>query len=314
MNEPLFFDCIPFARIWGGRQIEQQFGRPLPNDGLAYGESWEISDRPEFVSTVTEGKWKGHSLHDLWVNHQEELFGKGYGHLPAFPLLCKILDANDKLSIQVHPPASIARELGGDSKTEAWYVAESAPDAELYAGWVKEVTSNEIEAAITSGTLEKLIHVLTPRRGESLFLPSGRVHALGAGLVIFEIQENSDTTYRLYDWNRTDDQGNPRELHIEKGIQSLTLSDIQPEMRPNIPGELVHSREFIMEQIDLSEGAEAELAHPDYFSLLVIAEGSVTFNGKVATRGTFLILPRNSAPGKTMQGGARVIRCTVPVE
>lgn len=308
---PLTFKPAFFQRIWGGRQLATQFGRELPNDGQPYGESWEISDRPELSSEVAAGPCKGKTLHELWTGSREELFGKGYDHFPQFPLLCKILDAQDKLSIQVHPPALIAKSLGGDSKTEAWYIAEAAPGASLYSGWEKPVTSSEIAASVADGTLHTLIHELFPKKGEALFLPSGRVHALGAGLVVFEIQENSDTTYRLYDWNRTDAEGNPRELHVENALKSLDLEDIRPEMLPASGGTIADSPEFLLEQFDLKEGDPLPVEDASRFTLFVVAEGSLQFKDMILTRGTFFIVPVQGETGEALPQ-TRVLRCTVP--
>src|SRR5208283_4935377 len=147
-----------------------------------------------------------------------------------FPLLCKILDAREKLSLQVHPPASRAAELGGDPKTEMWYIADAAPDAELYAGFKRGVTRAQFEKKIRTGDVAGCFHRIKVRKGDAMFLPSGRVHAIGAGLVIFEIQQNSDTTYRVFDWNRTGLDGQSRELHVAQSIASIDFNDFEPAL------------------------------------------------------------------------------------
>lgn len=311
-TEPLVFKSAVFPRLWGGRQLSTLFGRELPADGQNYGESWEISDRPEFISEVALGPWKGMNLHQLWTGYREELFGKGYERFERFPLLCKILDACDKLSLQVHPPAPIAKELGGESKTEAWYIAESNPGSSLFSGWEFHVSREEVAQSIADGSLRDLIHELFPSRGDSLFLHSGRIHALGAGIVVFEIQENSDTTYRLYDWNRVDDKGNPRELHVDKAIASLDMEDIRPEPRPSQPGIIADSREFLLEQIDLDKNEKTGLADSGHFALFAIAEGEAVFGEITFRRGDFFVLPRGAAEGMAKVNQTRVLRCTVP--
>src|SRR5207302_7774492 len=145
-----------------------------------------------------------------------------------FPLLIKILDAQEKLSLQVHPPAHKAAALGGEPKTEMWYIAEAEPGAELYVGLKQGVTRTEFERKISSGTVAECFHRIAVREGDTMFLPSGRVHALGAGLVIFEIQQNSDTTYRVFDWNRVGLDGKPRELHVTESLENIDFEDFEP--------------------------------------------------------------------------------------
>ncbi len=164
-------------------------------------------------------------------NHRAELLGDAK---PAsenrFPLLIKILDARDKLSLQVHPPASKATELGGEPKTEMWFIADAAPGAELFVGLKCGVTRAEFEKKIADGSVAECFHRVPVRAGDTMFLPSGRVHAIGSGLVIFEIQQNSDTTYRVFDWNRTGLDGKPRELHIAQSLASIDFNDFEPKL------------------------------------------------------------------------------------
>jgi mannose-6-phosphate isomerase len=145
-------------------------------------------------------------------------------------LLVKILDARDKLSLQVHPPTAVAARLGGEPKTELWYVADAAPTAELYAGLKRGVTPVEFEQKIAGGAVAECFHRLPVKTGDALFLPSGRVHALGAGNVIFEIQQNSDTTYRVFDWNRMGLDGQPRALHLPESLASIDFNDFEPAL------------------------------------------------------------------------------------
>jgi mannose-6-phosphate isomerase len=145
-----------------------------------------------------------------------------------FPVLIKLLDAREKLSLQVHPPASKAAELVGEPKTEMWYIADAAPGAELYVGLHRGVTRTEFEKKIADGSIADCFHRVPVKSGDTMFLPSGRVHAIGAGLVIFEIQQNSDTTYRVFDWNRVGLDGKPRELHVAKSLASIDFNDFEP--------------------------------------------------------------------------------------
>ncbi|PWU19578.1 MAG: mannose-6-phosphate isomerase [Verrucomicrobia bacterium] len=254
MLYPLTFQPIFKERVWGGRELERLYHKALP-PGLRVGESWEISDRPGDVSIITNGPLAGRDLHWLVKNHPAQLFGQTNAATrppnhrtrtaasstldprpptPShFPLLIKILDAREKLSLQVHPPAKKAAQLGGEPKTELWYVAHAAPNAELYVGLKRGVTRQEFEKKTRSGSVADCFHRLKVREGDALFLPSGRVHALGAGLVIFEIQQNSDTTYRVFDWNRLGLDGKPRELHIAESLASIDFEDFEPKLVPS---------------------------------------------------------------------------------
>src|SRR5205085_418939 len=172
-------------------------------------------------------------LHWLVVNHAAELLGEVKTHQGRLPLLIKILDAQEKLSLQVHPPPEKAAELGGEPKTEMWYITDAAPGAELYVGLKKGVTREELEQKIQAGTVAQCFHRITVKAGDAMFLPSGRVHAIGAGLVLFEIQQNSDTTYRVFDWNRLGLDGKPRALHVPQSLASINFEDFEPPLINN---------------------------------------------------------------------------------
>jgi mannose-6-phosphate isomerase len=264
---PLTFHPIFKERIWGGREIEKLYGKKLPA-GKVIGESWEISDRPGDESVVANGKFAGKSLRWLMENHARELLGDAK---PAsenrFPLLIKILDAREKLSLQVHPPASKAAELKGEPKTEMWFIADAAPGAELFVGLKRGVTRAEFEKKISDVSVADCFHRVRVRAGDTMFLPSGRVHAIGDGLVIFEIQQNSDTTYRVFDWNRVGLDGKPRELHIAQSLASIDFNDFEPKLAGvKLAGDdkiksrpLVRDKLFNVEHLEIKSGAVAKL-------------------------------------------------------
>ena len=230
MLYPIVFQPIFKERIWGGRELERLYAKPLP-PGKPIGESWEISDRPGDASVIVNGPLAGKSLRWLMENHAAEILGgAGSADGGRFPLLCKILDAREKLSLQVHPPAAKAAELHGEPKTEMWFIADAAPDAGLYVGLKRGVTRAEFEKKIADGSVADCFHRIPVRAGDAMFLPSGRVHAIGDGLVIFEIQQNSDTTYRVFDWNRVGLDGKPRELHIAQSLASIDFNDFEPKL------------------------------------------------------------------------------------
>ncbi len=229
MLYPIIFQPVFKDRIWGGRELERLYAKPIPAGQI--GESWEISDRPGDASVIANGSLAGKNLRWLMENHAAEILGDAKPAADGrFPLLCKILDAREKLSLQVHPPASKAAELKGEPKTEMWYIADAAPDASLYVGLKNGVTRAEFERKISDGSVADCFHRIPVKAGDTMFLPSGRVHAIGDGLVIFEIQQNSDTTYRVFDWNRVGLDGQPRELHITQSLASIDFNDFEPKL------------------------------------------------------------------------------------
>ncbi len=237
MLSVLTFEPILKERIWGGRNLEKLYGKNLPPN-LPIGESWEISDRPGDESIIAAGPWQGKTLHQIMQERPAELLGPLPEMPQRFPLLIKIIDARDKLSLQVHPPAIQAAQLGGEPKTEMWYVVQAGPAAELFAGLKRGVTRAEFEKQLANGAVANCFHRIPVKAGDALFLPSGRVHAIGAETMIFEIQQNSDTTYRVFDWNRLDAAGRPRPLHLAQSLASIDFADFEPSLLPaaTVPG------------------------------------------------------------------------------
>jgi len=224
---PLTFQPIFKERVWGGRSLERLYGKPLPPD-VPIGESWEIADRPEGVSVIANGPLAGKTLRWLMEEHRSELLGRQAPPNGPFPLLVKILDARDRLSVQVHPPRGQAAALGGEPKTEMWYITDAAPEAVLYVGLKAGVSREEFEQRIRDGTVAESLHRINVKTGAAIFLPSGRLHAIGAGNVLFEVQQNSDTTYRVFDWNRAGLDGKPRALHVAESLASIDFQDFEP--------------------------------------------------------------------------------------
>jgi len=284
---PLRFTPLYQTRIWGGRRLETLLGRTLPESALPCGESWEISDRVQEQSVTGQGI----SLHELWTHHRAQVFGEAYLNHPAerFPLLMKILDACDDLSIQVHPPASVAAELGGEPKTEMWLVAHAEPGARIYVGLRAGVTRAIFEKAIASGTVAECVHVIEPRAGDCLFIPSGRIHAIGAGLLIYEIQQNSDTTYRVFDWNRTGLDGTPRALHVAESLQSIDFTDFAPALQlPKADGTLVECLHF---QVRLGRSGQGKLGVKGEHLTLAVVHGALSVGSIDFRAGDFAIIP-----------------------
>jgi mannose-6-phosphate isomerase len=207
--------------VWGGRRLGEVLGKPLPTAD-AYGESWEISDHPSHRSMAVEGPFAGRTLRDLMEREPEALLGGGAGRA-TFPWLVKFLDAWDWLSVQVHPDDEAVRTLlpGEGGKTEAWFVLDAAPTAKVYAGLRPGVDAARLRAALREGCVADCLHAFRPRPGDCLFLRAGTVHAVGGGVLMAEVQQTSDATFRLYDWERRDVQGRSRALHIEEALACI---------------------------------------------------------------------------------------------
>ncbi|HEY2573538.1 MAG TPA: type I phosphomannose isomerase catalytic subunit [Verrucomicrobiaceae bacterium] len=297
--KPLRFQPIYHSRIWGGRHLESLFGRHLP-DANPYGESWELCDRPEAQSVVQDGPLAGLTLHDLWTDRRVEIFGARHRDHPAsrFPILLKILDCHDVLSLQVHPPAAIAPALGGEPKTEMWYVAHATEKALIYAGLRHGASREKFEAALIHGTAADLVHRITPREGEFMMVESGRIHALGAGLVVFEIQQNSDTTYRVFDWNRTGLDGKPRALHVAESMSCIDFDDFEPALgSPKPDGAMVECPFFATSFHSIASGKRSDFKLPDDdFACIAVVRGSGSLANERVGAGDFVLLPAGSNP------------------
>lgn len=282
---PLRFRPFYQERVWGGRRLAEFYQRPLPSDA-SIGESWEIVHRPGITSVVANGPLAGQSLDDLLSHHSSELLGSARPASGRFPLLVKILDARDILSLQVHPPAHCAAELGGEPKTELWYFTEADPGAEILVGLRRGTTRQDFERRLADGSIADCFHRLPVRAGDAMFLPSGRVHALGAGLVLFEIQENSDTTYRVHDWNRPGLDGKPRPLHVRESLASIDFQDLEPSLLPVAwkPRGALAVRPLVRHpcfQVDAHQGPAGthDTCHLDRCAVLGVIRGTVEVAG-----------------------------------
>ncbi|MEX1119644.1 MAG: type I phosphomannose isomerase catalytic subunit [Terrimicrobiaceae bacterium] len=293
-SSPIYFEPLAMERVWGGRRLEVLFGKSLPH-GVPIGEIWELVDRVEAQSVVHEGPLRGTTLNDLWQKHREEVFGREYLTHPAarFPLLVKLLDARDRLSLQVHPPASLAPALGGEPKTEVWYFVRCSPGAQIYAGIPRGLDRSMFESRLRDGTVEDVLHTISVQSGDSIFIPSGRLHAIGEGNVIVEIQQNSDTTYRVFDWNRPGLDGEPRELHIEESLACIDFQDVEPTADRVASGDIANCDFFEVEKLNIVEPIQTAI--PGRFSLFTVLEGDVECGDQTFPPGAFFILPANAA-------------------
>jgi mannose-6-phosphate isomerase len=301
MRELLRFQPLYQTRVWGGRALHTALGRKLP-PGDPIGESWEIVDRREAQSVIEGGALNGQSLRTVLQRHPAEIMGPRWPADRPFPLLVKWLDCRERLSLQVHPPPAVARELGGEPKTENWYIAHTTPGAELFVGLKRGVTRERFVRAIAGNTLENCVHRFRVAAGDSILVQSGQVHAIDAGNLILEIQQNSDTTYRVYDWGRVGLDGQPRELHIEQSLRSIEWNDFEPAPVRAAPtsGVIADCGEFRIRRCVLGAGERVHLRAGEQPRLISLVSGAVraTPHGSGGTRTPF---------GQKLERGANLL-------
>ena len=310
LQKPIAFKPLFMERVWGGRQIGDTLGKDLP-PGVPIGESWELVDRDDAQSIVETGDFAGTTLHDLWTKMREPVFGTGLPDTPRFPLLAKILDARETLSVQVHPPANEAAELKGEPKTEMWYLLDAGPGAELFAGFRKGTTRGDFERALGEGRVAELLHRVPVKTGDAIFIPSGRCHAIGAGCLIVEIQQNSDTTYRVFDWNRTGLDGRPRALHVAESLASIDFADHEPSLARPTGDVIVSCPEFLVERWEITSPRADNTKLGAVFTVLA---GEVVCGATHFKPGEFFILPATGRDRILSPAGsaASVLRTTIP--
>jgi mannose-6-phosphate isomerase len=297
-NAPIFLQPVLQERIWGGQKLQQLYQYELPS--AQTGEAWVISAHPNGPSIIRNGPLEGKTLADAWEKHGE-LFNKNQDNVEAYPLLVKVLDANDDLSVQVHPDDRFAREEEGEpyGKTECWYVLEAEPGAELVLGHHAK-TKAELEDMIDEGKWNNLLQYIPVKAGDFVYVPSGTIHAIGKGIVILETQQSSDITYRVYDYDRTDAKGNTRELHLERAKQVTTVPHKTPELTKQkeqdeglLSTKLVEEKYFTVYHWKLDGQVQRKL-DVDFLQCSVIAgEAEITIQGETfpVEKGEHFILP-----------------------
>lgn len=297
-NEPIFLNPVFQERIWGGNKLKSLFNYNIPNDRT--GEAWVISAHENGPSQITNGQLAEKTLNEAWENYPE-LFNKSSDNDEAYPLLVKILDAADDLSVQVHPDDQYAQEVEKEpyGKTECWYVLQAEEGAEIVFGHHAQSKEQFAEMA-KAGEWDQLLRRIPVKAGDFIYVPSGTIHAIGAGIVILETQQSSDITYRVYDYDRTDDQGQTRELHLDSSIEVTTAPHQAPkvEQSETKQGELV-SKKLVEEQYftvyhwNLA-GESSQTREADFVQLSVIeGEAELTTNNKTFTikKGDHFIIP-----------------------
>ena len=281
---PLKFEPILKERIWGGKKLNEVLNKKTEKENI--GESWELSDVKGDVSVVANGKYKGKSLKFLIDTYKSALLGKKvhkrFGK--KFPLLIKFIDAKEALSIQLHPNDALAKERHDSfGKTEMWYVMQADKAANLIVGFKKDSNKEEYLKHLENKSLLEILNVDDVDKGDVYFIPTGRIHAIGAGVLLAEIQQTSDVTYRIYDWDRKDDQGNGRELHTELALDAIDYAAIDHyktdyKSEPNKSKNIVDCQYFTTNIIDLNGSIAVDNTDKDSFVIYMAVEGKVTFN------------------------------------
>lgn len=267
---PLKFKPIYKHRIWGGQKLRDFFDKDIPA-GEKIGESWELADLPGDKSVIANGELAGQTLSDAIAKYPAEIMGDE-NFSGSFPLLIKFLDAEDVLSVQVHPDPATCKRMGkGDPKTECWYIVFAAPGAVIYKGLKEGVGKEEFAEAIKRGDVADMLAEVPVKAGECHFLPAGTAHSIGAGLIIAEIQTPSDTTYRVFDFNRVDDTGKPRQLHIEEALESIHFDPSGDNLSVTTVGRLVDSEYFRIDKGHRAKDCELLLSCGEVKCLIILA-------------------------------------------
>lgn len=293
MTPLLHFKPIYQERVWGGRGFETFLGRELCNTA-PIGESWDVVDRPEAQSLVAAGRWAGKSLRELLTLHPAEIMGPHWPKERTFPILVKWLDCRERLSLQVHPPASVAVQLNGEPKTENWYIAHAAPGATVLAGLKPGVDAAKFRTALKDNTAESLLHRWPTMAGDSLLIHSGIMHAIDGGNLILEIQQNSDTTYRVHDWGRVGLDGKPRTMHVEQSMASLKANTAGTPKMVRAAGKmtvLAECREFRITRHQLEDGENVTFGAGEQARIVSVVAGNLAEGRDILVAGDNTVLP-----------------------
>lgn len=316
---PMTFRPVYKDYPWGGTRIPATYKRDVPA-GI-YAESWEIADHLDGMSIVENGSMKGKTLREMLKNDPQAIMGSRTAGT-RFPLLIKLIDANQKLSVQVHPNDETAAKFGGEAKTEMWYLLGDN-EARVFCGLNEDVTRERFLQAVADGTSGDTMRPVPVKKGDAVFVRGGRVHAIDAGCLILEIQQNSNTTYRIYDWGRMGNDGKPRELHIDQAINVINWGDTEnPRVEPELLvdtdtfqcWEILQCEYFRLEKLVFSAPLEIPLDGSTFHALFVAeGEAEISWGDEAlsAPAGTSILIPA-ALPAYTLTGNATILRTTIP--
>lgn len=321
MIHPIKFKPILKERLWGGTKLKEVFGKPIESD--ITGESWELSTVPGDISVVANGSLEGKSLQELIDSNGEELLGKSvverFGK--EFPILIKFIDAKQDLSIQLHPNDALAKERHNSfGKTEMWYIMDADPKAELIVGFNKDVTKEEYAESVANDTLLDLLNYEQVKEGDTFFINTGKIHAIGAGVMLAEIQQTSDVTYRVFDFNRKDKDGNLRELHTDLALDAVDYEKkddfkVSYSHEKNEVNTMVDCPYFKTNFIELTENLELDTVNRDSFTIFMCVGGEAkisTAEGEVAIKsGETALLPASTQKISLQSTGAKLLEVTI---
>jgi mannose-6-phosphate isomerase len=316
---PLKFKPVYKDYPWGGSRIPKTFNRQLPPG--TYAESWEIADHNDGMSIVSNGPLAGKTLHEILQTNPTEILGHNVkGN--TFPLLIKLIDAKQKLSVQVHPNNQTATQFGGEAKTEMWYLLGENP-AQVYCGLKAGTTRESFLQAIADGSSGETMRPIPVEKDNAIFVPGGRVHAIDEGCLILEIQQNSNTTYRIYDWDRMGNDGKPRDLHIDQAVEVINWNDhgnplVEPKLLVDTAAfqcwEVLECDFFRLEKLRFSQPQEVPMSGKTFHALFITeGEAKITWDegSETAKAGESILVPA-ALPAYTLSGKATILRTTLP--
>jgi mannose-6-phosphate isomerase len=321
---PLRFESILRRLIWGGRRLGTVLHKPIGSE-TDYAESWELSDYHDKVSVVSEGPLAGTTLRALVREQTEPLLGASLARSEQFPLLVKFIDAHQALSVQVHPSDELARRMTGDNgKTETWVILAADPGSLIYCGLKEGIGPDDLRHSVESGQVERCLHRFEARPGDNILIRAGTVHSIGAGVLLLEIQEMSDTTFRVFDWNRVDAEGKARPLHISEAMKSIdfALGPVNPWVSAACEAEgggtceqLAQSPYFALQRLRFHR--PVRVGNHDRFTILVGLDGSAELrherNRVRLEFGQTLLLPAAMGPCEIVpEGDAAILECVIP--
>ena len=326
---PLIFEPIFKPKIWGGRKLQKLLAKCLP-EGQRIGESWELADLEDDQSVIANGPARGCTLGELVREWGTDLIGRAPLFEGRFPLLIKFLDATETLSVQVHPDEAMARRMGGRVrvKNEAWYVIDADEHGFIYRGVREGVDADTLQQAIDSQHVESVLNRIRARQGHCYYLPSGTIHALGAGVTVAEVQTPSDVTYRVYDWNRVDPStGRPRKLHLEQALQSVhyDTGPIEEEKHQHVASvwtavtSLVRCQSFVIERVRIVDGVEQPIPYQEFVIWIVLeGQGAIAYgdgDSSVAFQaGNTVLMPASLENGRVKtEGNCMWLEVSIPV-